>query len=348
MPKTMEKPHTAFPMSRMGQTLSALSLILCGLSFALGMMPAILFAVFAAAIFPLLLLRASRVLAYAGAGAYLALAFFFGSLPACLFAFGVMLGGFLLALGIKGKEDRMSLAVSLSFSLLVFGAAALASVLFASMTAEGKTEFFPYLTERLDALVSGATDIYHTFFENMTALYEKAGQTVPVPSRAEIHATMMRLFSLAPGWVILALLVFSLLSTYLAELLSLLSDRQGEEPLYARECREFRLGAPLAVLYFAVLIVNFFYRDYTSVVSLVLMNTQTVLVPLFAFGGLSFLPRILRAMRRAENGRAAYRIWFVLFLLLCLFYVQYASLFFGIVYAVFTLKNAIRSRRENG
>ena len=49
MPKTMEKPHTAAHMSRMGQILSALSLILCGLSFALGMLPAILFAVFAAA-----------------------------------------------------------------------------------------------------------------------------------------------------------------------------------------------------------------------------------------------------------------------------------------------------------
>lgn len=346
MSLTAEKSNTATAMSVWGQLLSAFFLILCGLSFALGILPALLFAVFAAAIFSLLLLRASRVLAYAGAASYLALAFLFGSLSACLLAFGVMLGGFLLALGIKKKEDRMSLAVSLSFSLLVFGTLAIVAVLFASMTAEGKTEFFPYLTERLDALVSGATDIYHTFFEKMTELYAEAGQTVTAPSYAEIHTTMMRLGSLAPGWIILAVLVFSLLSTYVAELLFMLSAKKGEEPLYASESRVLRLGALLAGVYLTVIAVNFFYRDYTSVLSLALMNTETVLVPLFAFGGLSFLPRILRGMRRAENGRAAYRIWFVLFILLCLFYVQYASLFFGIVYAVSTLKNAIRSRRE--
>ncbi|MBQ8174601.1 MAG: DUF2232 domain-containing protein [Clostridia bacterium] len=335
-------------MSPVGQILCAVLLAASGALFSLGAMPASIGMAFAVPLLVLLLLRAMPALACVAAGAYAALSFVTASFPAFLLALGVLLGGALLARGVRQGEDRASLCISLSFSFLLFGAAAVGYTVYASMTAEGKSEFLPYLSDRMDSLVSSATAEYNALFERVGEMYANMGQEVIMPSEAEIHTTMTRLFSLAPGWIILIVFVFSLLLTYLTQLLSMLTDRTGGEPLYTENSRAFRLGVPLAVLYLAVVLVDFFWRDYTSIFSLTVMNAQTVLVPLFAFGGLSFLPKILYGMRRAENGRVAYLVWFILFLLLCLLYVQYAMLFFGIVYAISIFKNALRSRRENG
>ncbi|MBO7761361.1 MAG: hypothetical protein J6T24_01030, partial [Clostridia bacterium] len=174
------------------------------------------------------------------------------------------------------------------------------------------------------------------------------GMQATVPSYDAVHTLAVQQASLLPGQIALGVLLFSLGVTCLTQLFSILAAREGEKALFTEKRRAYRLGALPAVLYLLVLLVNIFYQDYTSVFSLVCMNAVTLLSPLFALGGLSFLPRIRLGMRRAEGGRGSYRIWFFLFLLLCVYYASFALTLFGVAHAISILKNAIRPPHGNG
>lgn len=345
MQKTVDKDKKT-ELTAAGQLIGALLLAVLSASYALGALPRMIGMTFAAPLVALLLLRARSFVLCLAAGAYAALATLLGSTVGLILAVFVLIGGGLLAVSVRRGEDRASLCITLGGVFLLSGVAVIGYQTCTAMIAAGRGDFFPYLTEQINALTASLADELVLFLDNMKKMYEALGQEVISPTRADVELLLTRQMSLAPGWAVLLALLLSLCATYLLQLFSLLSDGEGREPLFSKENRAFRLGVPLAVLYLAVILVDLFYRDYTSVFSLTVMNAHTVLVPLFAIGGLSFLPRVLHGMRYFENGRATHLIWFAMFIILCLFYLQYAVLFFGIAYAISILKNAIRSRRN--
>ena len=345
MKERTEQPQRSSAMSLGGQALASVCLLLLATCYAQGVLPAVLGAPFAVALLSLLLLRGNPILACLSAGAYAAVVTLTAPFFVFLISLCVLLGGSLLARGVRKREDRASLCVSLSLSAIFFILLGVGCAVYLATPGIRASDVVPYLTEKLDAGMDSIASDAYAAFSRLAEVYEETGVKIVVPAPSELRTYLTRSLSLAPGWIVFSILALSLVATYLLQLLSLLTDKKEEEPLYPAECRVFRLGAMSAIVHLSVMVINFFYCDYSSVVSLTLLNAEAVLSPLFAFGGLGFLPRILHGMRRAEEGRAGYRVWFLLFILLCLMYVSYALLFFGVVYAISILKNAFFAQK---
>lgn len=349
MTKTTENSREYAPLSLGGQTLFLLFILLSGASVALGAIPAVIGAVFAAALLALLLLRGNVAVACLSAGMYTALVFLFATAPAFVLSLGVVLGGGALARSVRGGEDRGSQTLTVSFILILTGVVALLFSLYSGMTAAGKSDLLLYLREQMDGMVAATVSEYENAMEmalaSLAATNPELAESVKIPSHAELNALFTQIYSFTPAFAVLFAAAFSILATYLLQLFSMLTDERGKEPLYSAENRGFSLGVLLSVSYIVTYLINLFWRDYASVISLVLMNAQTVFIFLFAFGGLRYIPRILHGMRRLEGGRPTYLIWFVLFLLLCLCYLSHALFFLGMAHAISILKNAIRFHR---
>lgn len=349
MNKTPDTIKEYAPLSFGGQALFALFILLAGASAALGILPGVTGAVFAAAMLALLLLRGNTALACLSAGAYTALVFLFATTPAFVLSLGVVLGGGALARSVRAKEDRGSQMLAVSCILILSGVAALLLSLYGSMLAAGKEDLSLYLREQMDGMVSATVAEYQHAMEralaSLVATNPELAESIKLPSHSELTTLFTQIYSFIPAFAVLFAAAFSILATYLLQLFSLLTDTVGQKPLYSEQNRGFSLGVLLSLAYIVTYLVNFFWRDYASVISLTLMNAQTVFLFLFAFGGLRYIPRILRGMRRLEGGRPAYLFWFILFLLLCLCYLSHALLFLGLAHAISILKNAIRSRR---
>ena len=337
------------PLSRTACAFCALSVLVAGAAHAAGLLPAALGALFAVPLLALLLLRGSVALACLASGAYVALAFLFGSFSLMITAAATVLGAAAFARGVREGEDRSAGALTLSFILILGGVAALALLLWGDMAAAGKTDPVAYLREQMDGLVALSVTEYMSSMEALFAGLVEANpelaDQIRLPSSADVTSLFTQIYSLLPACAVLLVAAFSIICTYLFQLFSMLTDNEKDGPLYTEANRAFSLGAVLAVSYILCYLVNLIWRDYTSVISLTLMNAEAVLSCLFAFGGLRYIPRILHGMRRAEGGRPAYIIWFVLFLILCLVYFSYALTILGLAYAVSILKNAIRSLR---
>ncbi len=273
-----------------------------------------------------------------------------GSGAVLILSFGVPVAGALLAYSVSRRENRLSAAFAIAGTyilLLLFSGTYLLAL---SAEKAGAGDLLAHFVTVMDGAVDTMTASVCAALESSVETYLQMGikpEEIVVPTEGEVHTLMVQLLSLAPGLVCLLTLVLAVALTYLLQLAALLlPGTAGGAPLFYPENRTYRVSAPFAILFLAVWIVSGAWVNYTSPVSLVLLNVNTVLLAVMAFGGVLGLPGFFRWIRDAAGGRINYILWIPLLIIMCLMYIQYAVTVFAVVYAVYILYNAFRSRKK--
>lgn len=271
-----------------------------------------------------------------------------GRAEALILSLAAVAGGFLLSHSVERGDSRVTMILNLSAAhLLVLIALGVYSLLLAAEKA-GATDPALYLSDMLDQFALTLASLMRQSLDVAAETYAQMGVEVVLPTEGELHTLILQLMSLVPGLLFLFVGAFSLVQTYLLQLTALLFPAGGNRaPLFRQENRVYRFGLPFAVTYLVVWIVSSSWVDYASVISLVFQNTALVMTPAMAFGGVLGLPALFRLMRRAEEGRMSYVFWIVTFLMLCLWYIQYAVMLFALAYTIYILYDAFHSRRKN-
>ncbi len=243
----------------------------------------------------------------------------------------------LMAYGLRSGEGRASLTATAAAVLAVFFTLFITWRLWRLSVAQGAADFPAFLTEYLDALRDELVKAMQLVFEMVVTMLLEEGIEYPTPSLEVIEAAVGQAMALAPAALFLLLLALSLALTYLVQLVSLMLKN---EMLFSRQNAEYRLGAVTAIVYLFSLLCSVFYTDFSSVYSTVTVSLVTVLGPALAFASLLGVLRFLAFMfHQASRGIFHAAIWYTLFFICVLSYIEYFLPIFAIWQSVHIIKS---------
>ncbi len=266
------------------------------------------------------------------------------------FSFGTLLlsfmpsaAGITLAMSLRRGENRLSLAVSATVSVLLIALAYAALVLYSAAREAGASDMLSYLTTLLDACKEWLVSVQLESYETIAKMLEARDIAYTMPTEDTLASLASQMMALTPALFLSLTLLLSLALTYAVQLLAVLLD---DRSLFDGKNAVYGLGPLAAGAYLLVSIITLFYVDFSSPFYLVCISTAWVLAPLFVLNALFRAPRLVSFIRRMSRGAFDFAVWIILFALCILSYLAQVFVFLAIWQALHILISALRARRK--